>query len=96
MLRELGEAPVLVTVTSPGPWSLEHETPRRREVLAAVTERTGLELVEVRSDMRGQWRNEFAHPFGLSVNEITDGLLYLAARDRGSGQPGRRAGDDGL
>ncbi len=80
MLREFGESPTLVSVTSPVGWSTEHDTPRRREVLAAVTTRTGLELVEVHSDLRGNCQNEFvASRYGVGVNECTDALLYLGA-----------------
>jgi perosamine synthetase len=80
MLSELGEQPVLVTVTSPGPWSNEHDTPRRRQVVDEITRRRGFEVVEVSSDMRGSWQNHFAAGrYPVSVNELTDTLLYLAA-----------------
>ena len=80
MLSELGEQPVLVTVTSPVPWSHEHDTPRRRQVLREVTRRRGWELIEVGSDMRGNWQNHFSgERYGVSVNELTDAFLYLAA-----------------
>jgi perosamine synthetase len=80
MLCELGAPPLLVTVTSPVPWSNEHDTPRRRQVLRAITDRRGLELIEVHSDMRANWRNPFpAARYRVSVNGLTDALLYLAA-----------------
>ncbi len=79
MLSELGEQPTLVTVTSPVQWSAEHDTPRRRHVLEEIGRRRGYELVEVASDFRGNWSNGFAVGYGVSVNEITDTFLYLAA-----------------
>jgi perosamine synthetase len=79
MLSELSRPPLLVSVTSPVTWSVEHETPRRREVLDAIVARRGLELVEVESDLRGNWNNEFSYQHGVAVNEVSDTLLYLAA-----------------
>jgi perosamine synthetase len=80
MLRELGQDPALVTVTSPGPWSPEHDTLRRREVLSEMTHRSGLELIEVTSDLRAGWENAFAAPrYGLGVNECSDAMLFMAA-----------------
>ena len=80
MLGELGEDPTLVTVTSPVPWSLEHDAPRRREVLAEITRRRPYELLEVVSDLRGNCRNTFAGGrYEVGVNELADAFLYLAA-----------------
>lgn len=80
MLSELGVSPVLVAVTSPGPWNNEHVTPRRRFVLSETARRRGLELLEVNSNLRGNWDNGFAAVrYGVGVNELTDTLLYLAA-----------------
>ena len=80
MLAELGRDPVLVTVTSPVSWSPEHDTPRRRQVLTEMTRRSGLELVEVSSDLRAGWDNTFAAArYGVGVNECTDALLFVAA-----------------
>ncbi len=80
LLHELGEQPVLVTTTSPREGSIEHETPRRRHVMSEVQRRRGLELVEVHSDFRGCWDNNFAAVrYRRSVNELTDTFLYFAA-----------------
>jgi perosamine synthetase len=78
MLAELGAAPLLVAVTSPVPWSHEHDTPRRRQVLEEITER-GFDLIEVRSDLRSALRNDAAAGYGVAVNELCDTFLYLAA-----------------
>jgi hypothetical protein len=80
LLQELGLTPLLVTVASPRQGSIEHETTRRREVLAEIQSRRRLELVEVQSSLRGSWENGFSFDrYGLSVNELTDTLLYFAA-----------------
>jgi len=80
LLQELEEEVVLVTTTSPRAGSIEHETPRRREVIAEVQRRRGLEVVEVSSDFRGSWDNGFAATrYPLSVNELTDTLLFFSA-----------------
>ena len=79
MLCELGETPTLVTVTSPVPWSNEHDTPRRRAVLDEISRRLSLEHVEVASDFRASWENSFvAERYEVSVNELTDTFLYIA------------------
>lgn len=43
--------------------------------------KSGFRLIEVKSDFRWAWDNNFAHRFdyGISVNELTDTLLYSAA-----------------
>jgi perosamine synthetase len=80
MLCELGETPVLVTTTSPILNSSDHEAERRREVLAEIVQRRPVELVEVHSDMRSSWDNQFpTQRFAVGVHEITDTFLYFAA-----------------
>ncbi len=80
LLTELGCAPTLVTVTSPVSWSNEHDTPRRRQVLAEISQRRPVEHIEVTSDLRANWRNGFcAERYEMSVNELSDTHLYLAA-----------------
>jgi perosamine synthetase len=81
LLSELGERPIAVATTSPRPPLHDHLTPRRRAVLAEVEKRRDVELVEVRSDFRAAWDNDFPRRAGqrVSVNEITDTFLYLAA-----------------
>ncbi len=78
LLTELGMPPVLVCTTSPREGSVEHETPRRAEVLAEAARRREVELVEVRSDLRSAWDNSWSAPLGLAVNEVGDCLLYMA------------------
>jgi perosamine synthetase len=79
LLQELGERPLLVTTTSPREGSVEHETARRRFVMSEIRRRRDLELVEVRSDFRGCFENDFATRYGVGVTELTDTFLYFAA-----------------
>jgi hypothetical protein len=81
LLCELTERPLLVTTTSPLPSLADHETERRRTVLAAIQERRNLQLVEVDSDFRSIWDNGFAGQLGysVSVNELTDTFLYMSS-----------------
>ena len=79
MLLEIGETPTLVTVTAPREGSLEHETPRRAQVIAEMSRRTGTEVIEVTSDYRSIVANDFAARWGVAVTEISDTLLFLAA-----------------
>jgi hypothetical protein len=81
LLGEISERPLLVTTTSPMPPLHDHTTARRRQVLAAMAARRDVKLVEVRSDFRSSWKNDFPPEVGypVSVNEITDTFLYLAS-----------------
>lgn len=81
LLCELTERPLLVTTTSPLPQLADHETERRRTVLAAIQERRNVQLVEVHSDFRSIWDNGFAGHLGYScaVNELTDTFLYMSS-----------------
>jgi hypothetical protein len=81
LLCELTERPLLVTTTSPLPPLADHETERRRTVLAAIQERRNIQLVEVNSDFRSIWDNGFAGQLGYSVavNELTDTFLYMSS-----------------
>ena len=92
LLLELGERPLAVTTSSPMPPLHDHDSPRRRAALAAVAAHPGVDHIEVRSDLRACWDNGFARELGyeLSVNELSDTMLYLAAalivaRARGAG-----------
>lgn len=80
LLNELGRAPLLVTTVSKREGSIEFETPRFRYVLGESQSRTGLELVEINSDIRTCFDN--FHPlvarYGMAVSELTDTLLYFA------------------
>jgi perosamine synthetase len=79
MLCELGEAPLLVTTTSPIMYSYDHVAKRRREVLREIMLRRPIELIEVSSDLRSSWDNQFPTArFGVGVHEITDAFLYFA------------------
>ena len=80
LLAELTDRPLLVTTTSPVPWANDHIGAARARVMAEITGRLPVELVEVRSDFRACWDNAFPSRQGclLSVNELTDVLLYQA------------------
>ncbi len=81
LLAELGLPVVLVATTSPMPPLRDHETARRRQVMAAMPRRRDVELVEVASDLRSAWKNDFPPEVGfpVSVNEVTDTFLYTAS-----------------
>jgi hypothetical protein len=81
LLTELGQQTIAVTTTSPLPPLSDHQTPRRRSVLEEISRRRNVELVEVGSDFRACWRNDFPGELGypVAVNELTDAFLYLAA-----------------
>jgi hypothetical protein len=81
LLCDFTAQPLLVTTTSPMPPLHDHLTARRRQVLAAMPVRRELTLLEVQSDLRESWRNDFPPTAGfpVSVNEITDTWLYFAA-----------------
>ncbi|HVT17699.1 MAG TPA: aminotransferase class I/II-fold pyridoxal phosphate-dependent enzyme [Thermoanaerobaculia bacterium] len=81
LLAELTAHPILVTTTSPLPPLADHRTARRRQVLAAIAARREVTVVEVESDLRASWRNDFPPLAGypVAVNEITDTFLYFAA-----------------
>jgi hypothetical protein len=80
LLAELTELPLLVTTTSVVTWNSDHFGAGRERVLSEVTRRLPVELVEVHSDYRTAWDNEFSRAEGcsLSVNELSDVLLYQA------------------
>jgi perosamine synthetase len=79
MLCELGERPLLVATTAPIINSHDHEARRRREVMAEIVRRRPVELIEVTSDLRSAWDNQFpTERFGVGVHEITDAFLYFA------------------
>lgn len=81
LLAELGQQPIAVMTTSPMPPMYDHLTPRRRALVAEIVRRRQLELVEVHSDLRAAWNNDFARLRGhqVAVNEISDTFLYLAS-----------------
>ncbi len=81
LLAELTERPLIVTTTSPLPGLFDHETPRRRHVLAEVVRRRRLTLAEVTSDFRATWENQYPRQLGypVAVNETTDTFLYFSA-----------------
>jgi len=81
LLCDFTPQPLLVTTTSPMPPLHDHRTARRRQVMAAMAERREVTLLEVESDLRESWKNDFPPTVGypVSVNEITDTWLYLAA-----------------
>jgi hypothetical protein len=79
LLAELTAKPLLVTTTSPMPKMHDHVTPRRRHVLAEIARRRDVTHVEVESDFRACWANEYPYDLGykVAVNELTDTLLYF-------------------
>ncbi len=81
LLAELTERPLLVATTSPMPGTADHETPRRRQVFAAIQARRNVNLVEVESDLRANWDQGFAtvHGYGVGMNELADAFLYAGA-----------------
>lgn len=81
LLTELTERPVLVTTTSPRADIAEQSTARRRHVLAEIVRRRQVMLVEVTSNFRASWDNQYPFRVGypVSVNETTDTFLYLSA-----------------
>ncbi len=81
LLSELTQDPVLVTTTSPMPPMQDHLTPRRRYLLSEISRRRKVTLVEVRSDFRSIWRNDYSRILGYhaAVNEVTDTFLYFGS-----------------
>ena len=81
LLAELTDKVLLVTTTSPVPWARDHVGPARAQTLSEIARRLPVELVEVHSDFRACWRNDFSGNAGclITVNELTDVLLYQAA-----------------
>lgn len=82
VLTELFPDVLLVTTTSPMPPLHDHQTPRRRQVLRDVAaRRPGVTLVEVQSDLRSAWKNDFPPSAGyqVAVNELSDTFLYLSS-----------------
>jgi hypothetical protein len=59
----------------------DHLTQRRRHVLSEIARRRAVTLVEVHSDYRASWENEFpgAQGWPVAVNELTDTHLYFAS-----------------
>lgn len=81
LLAEFTHNPLLVTLTSDLPPQEDHHTSRRRYVLDEVRRRREVELVEVTSEVRATYDNYYGRDRGvpISVNELSDGLVYLAA-----------------
>ncbi|MBV9495063.1 MAG: hypothetical protein JOZ54_12510 [Acidobacteria bacterium] len=82
LLSELVPSVLLVTTTSPMPPLYDHITERRRHVLRSIaTRRANLRLLEVESDYRASWKNDFPPSVGYQVatNELVDTFLYLAS-----------------
>ena len=81
MLAEFTHSPLLVTLTSDLPPQQDHHTSRRRYVLDEVRRRREVELVEVTSGVRAAYDNYYGRDRGIpiSVNELSDGMVYLAA-----------------
>jgi hypothetical protein len=82
LLTELLSDVLLVNTCSPM-WPLhDHVSERRQYVLREIAvRRPAMTVVEVDSDLRSSWRNDFPPTVGyqVAVNEITDTFLYLSA-----------------
>ena len=82
LLSELASDVFLVTTTSPMPPLHDHVTARRRYVLHEIAaRRPRVDLIEIESDLRASWKNDFppAAGYQVAVNELTDTFLYLSA-----------------
>lgn len=81
LLMEMGFKPILVTTTSPMAGDYLHSSIFRAKAMEELQTRCGLNLVEVHSDLRGNWDNGAPRRWGYKVamNEMTDTLLYTAA-----------------
>jgi perosamine synthetase len=82
LLTELVPELLLVSTRSAMPPLHDHVTERRRQVMREiVARRPKVTLVEVESDFRSGWRNDFPPTVGyqVAVNELTDTFLYLSA-----------------
>ncbi len=93
LLAELGQTPLLVTVTSPVPWARDHVGDARDRARAETADRLGVETVEVKSDFRTSWRLGYAARDGcrLGVHELSDlplyeGVIAAVASARGIGR----------
>jgi perosamine synthetase len=82
LLAELSLRPLLVATTSPMAPFHDHVTERRRHVFREIAARRDVRLIEVESDLRSAWDNNFAGErcnYPLSVSELSDAHLYLAS-----------------
>jgi hypothetical protein len=81
LLAELTVRPLLVISTSPVPWAIDHSGWAREELQRQIVKRLPVELMEVRSDFRTCWENNFSHRDGcrFSVHEMSDLPLFQTA-----------------
>jgi len=79
LLAELTHEPLLVTTTSPMAPLHDHLTARRRWIFPEIVKRRKVRLVEVKSDFRSSWVNDYPGGYEISTNELTDVHLYFAA-----------------
>ena len=79
LLRDLGQTPILVSTTDSLPGEHIHANRRRRAALDFFANNFPDTLLEVESDFRSCFDNEFPQKAGLScgVNELSDTLTYL-------------------
>lgn len=80
LLCELTARPLLVMTRSEMPPLKDQVSIWRRKVLDEMARRKDCEWVEVKSDLRSGWWNDFSRELGYrqTVNEITDTFLYTA------------------
>lgn len=80
LLCELTERPLLVTLYSPLPPLKDQDSPWFGYALREICKRRVCELVEVKSDWRGNWNSGFPRTlgYGQAVSEISDTFFYSA------------------
>lgn len=80
LLCELTGPPLLVMTRSEMPPTKDQVSVWRRRVLDEMSRRKGCKWVELNSDLRSGWWNDFSRElgYGQTVNEITDTFLYTA------------------
>lgn len=81
LLREIGQAPVLVSTTDPMPGEHIHANVRRRAALDFFAQKFPDTLIEVEADFRSSFDNQFPQTLGLDlgVNELSDTLTYMTS-----------------
>ncbi len=81
LAAELSERPLLVTITSPVPWSRDHVGDARTRARVQIASRLPVDVLEVHSDFRTCWEIGFSTRDGcaIGVHELSDVPLYYGA-----------------
>lgn len=81
LAAEMSEPPLLMTVTSPVPWSRDHVGHARDRALTEIAHRLPAGVLEVRSDFRTCWELGFSARNGceIGVHELSDVPLYYGS-----------------